>query len=209
MSVALTNFTGQLGLVDQLISIHGKLQNGRGRRHELDALHRAGVVLTVAAWQAYVEKIVAEALDIFDAEMRNPIAASPAWAVHTFQLRRAAILNAVKKFNTPDDVKVRDLFQDSFGFNPWPSWAWQQGRRQWTENETRRRTNIWVLVRHSIAHGFSLPNDVDWLKGLNGQARLTLGLLQECRKHFVYLVQQTDAAFAEHLIGVHNIARPW
>jgi hypothetical protein len=209
MSVALTNFTGQLLLVDQLISIHGKLQNGRGRRHELDALHRAGVVLTVAAWQAYVEKVVAEALDIINAEMRDPLAASPAWAVHTFQLRRAAILNAVKKFNTPDDVKVRDLFQDSFGFSPWPCWAWRQGPRQWTETETRNRTNIWLRVRHSIAHGFPLPGDVHWLNGSNGQARLTLGLLRECRKHFVYLTQQTDYAFASHLMLVHGIAHPW
>lgn len=56
MSNAQSKFMEQLGLVDQLITIHGKLQTGRGRRHEQDALHRAGVVLTVAAWQAYVEK---------------------------------------------------------------------------------------------------------------------------------------------------------
>lgn len=209
MSQSLANFTTQLGLVDQLISIHGSLQAGRGRRHEQDALHRAGVVLTVAAWQAYIEKIVAEALDIIDAEMRNPLAGSPQWAVHTFQLRRAAILNAVKKFNTPDDVKIRDLFQDSFGFSPWINWEWRQGRRQWTQAETRRRTNTWVLVRHSIAHGFPLPSDVDWLQGSNGQARLTLNLLQECRKHFVYLAERINHAFADHLMTAHGIARPW
>lgn len=209
MSIARGDFTSQLGLVDQLISIHGNLQNGRGRRHEQDALHRAGVVLTVASWQAYIEKVITEALDVINAEMRDPITASPSWAIHTFQLRRAEILNAVKKFNTPDDVRVRDLFQDSFGFSPWASWEWRQGRRQWTEKETRRRTNIWVLVRHSIAHGFSLPSDVEWLQGSNGQARLTLSLMEECRKHFVYLVQQTDNAFSDYLVAAHGIARPW
>ena len=208
MSKARSSFETQLGLVDQLIAIHGKLRAGRGRRYEQDALHRAGVVLTVAAWQAYVEKVIREALDLIDVQMRDPLAASPAWSIHIFQLRRSAILNAVKKFNTPDDVKVRDLFQDSFDFSPWPSWEWCQGRRQWNQSETRRRTNTWVLVRHSIAHGFELPGDVDWLQGDNGQARLTLNLLNECRKHFVFLVQQTDRAFAAHLMVSHGVALP-
>lgn len=209
MSQALNKLMKQLSLVDQLIEIHGKLQNGRGRRHEQDALHRAGVVLTVAAWQAYIEKLVGEALDIIDGEMRAPQLASPQWAIHTFQFGRTAILNAVKKFNTPDDVKVRDLLQEAFGFNPWASWEWRVGPRQWTVAETRRRTNSWVLVRHSIAHGFELPSDIDWLQGNNGQARLTLGLLMECRKHFVFLAAKTDAAFAAHLTAAHGIANPW
>lgn len=66
MSEARSSFETQLALVDQLIAIHGKLQAGRGRRYEQDALHRAGVVLTVAAWQAYVEKVIGEALDLID-----------------------------------------------------------------------------------------------------------------------------------------------
>ena len=35
-------FTELMGYVDQLIGIHGKLQQGKGRRHEQDAIHRAG-----------------------------------------------------------------------------------------------------------------------------------------------------------------------
>jgi hypothetical protein len=61
-SGSLGECTNLLGSVDQLIIIHGKLQQGRGRRHEQDAIHRAGVVLTVAAWQAYIEKVLTEAL---------------------------------------------------------------------------------------------------------------------------------------------------
>jgi hypothetical protein len=106
-------------------------------------------------------------------------------------------------------VRVRDLFRDSFDFNPWSAWEWRKGPRQWTEAETRRRTNTWVLVRHSIAHGFSLPSDVDWLQGENGSARLTLSLLKECRKHFIFLAERTDAAFRLHLTNAHGIANPW
>src|SRR5262245_3190451 len=94
--------------VEQLITIHGKLQQGRGRRHDQDALHRAGVVMTVAAWESYVEKIVLEALDVIEASAgvaagtAAPGAIVPAWARHSFALRRAEIAKGVKRFNTPD-----------------------------------------------------------------------------------------------------------
>lgn len=209
MSVALTKFTEQLLLVDQLISIHGKLQHGRGRRHEQDALHRAGVVLTVAAWQAYNEKVLLEAIDAIAASLQNPAAPAPNWSIQTFNMRRAQIASTVKKFNTPNDTNVRDLFRDSLGYNPWPSWEWRQSRRQWDVSEVRERTNTWVLVRHAIAHGFNLPTNVPWLRSVNGDARLTLGLLKECRSHFIHLTSKMDMAFSDYLVADHSVPRPW
>lgn len=89
MSAALMKFSEQLELVDQLITIHGNLQTGRGRRFEQDAIHRAGVVLTVAAWQAYNEKVLLEALDAFSANLQNPAAPAPSWALQASNMRRA------------------------------------------------------------------------------------------------------------------------
>jgi len=209
MSKALTRFSEQLLLVKQLISIHGKLQSGRGRRYEQDALHRAGVVLTVAAWQAYNEKVLLEAVDAIAANLHDPAVPAPSWAIQAFEMRRAQIATIVKKFNTPNDVNVRDLFRDTLGFNPWLSWEWRQGRRQWDVQEVRQRTNTWILVRHSIAHGFELPGNVPWLCGNNGAARLTLGLLKECKSHFVHLTSRMDAGFRDHLVVDYNLPRPW
>lgn len=205
MSHALTSFMNQLGLVDQLVTIHGRLQEGPGRRHQQDALHSAGVVMTVAAWQAYIEKVVAEAMDVIAEGFDQN---SPAWAVNAFNLRRAEVNVQIKKFLTPDDVKVRDLCQE-VGFNPWAHWAWNKGRRQWTSQDVRDRTNVWVRVRHSVAHGFELPNNVPWLRNAAGRARLTLGLLEECRRHFVHLAETTDEGFADHLVAEYHLDRPW
>ena len=107
----------QLGSVDQLIAIHGKIQAGPGRRHQLDALHQAGVAMTVAAWQAFIEKIVPEALDAIFLDLDDPAAVPPApnWAKNTFLMRRAAIDIQLKKFNTPNCDNVRDLFAAAFG----------------------------------------------------------------------------------------------
>jgi hypothetical protein len=210
-SVSHREFFGLLASVDQLIDMHERLQSGRGRRHKQDALHRAGVVLTVAAWQAYVEKILNEALDKVSDDLDNPPGgiASPNWAKHTFKMRRAAIRNNISKFNTPNSENVRTLLRDGVDFDPWPFWEYRTGPRQWSSAEVRTRTNKWVLVRHSVAHGFPLPGDVDWLQDDNGSPRLTLGLLKECRKHFVHLVNQTDSAFSAHLSAQHGIVAPW
>ena len=122
-------------------------------------------------------------------------------------MRRAQIEIAIKKFNTPNDVNVRDIFLESFGFNPWPVWVWQKGRRQWDSVEVRNRTSAWVLVRHSIAHGFDLPDKVQWLKGPSGECRLTLGLLKECRRHFLVIAKKTDAAFSDHFVRDFGLGR--
>lgn len=209
MSLALQSFKEQQELGDQLVTIHESLQTGRGRRHKQDALYRSGVVLTVAAWQAYVEKVITESFDAVARNMNDPASGTPSWAIQSFNLRKAQAMTLVRKFNTPDDVRVRDIFQDTIGFNPWPAWEWRQGPRQWDSGEVRRRTNGWVRIRHSVAHGFALPGDLAWLQGQNGVSRLTLGLLKECAKHFEHLATITDNAFDDHLaneFGLHGFA---
>ena len=206
MSIALASFRDQLIVVDQLIDIHRRLQTGRGRRHRQDALHAAGIVMTVAAWQAYVEKLLNEGLEKIGTDLNTP--GTPRWAIHNFNMRRAAIKNAIKKFNTPNDVNVRSLFSDALDFDPWLSWEWNQNRRHWSVAEVRRRTNAWVLIRHSVAHGFELPGDVVWIQR-NGRPRLTLGLLEECRRHFVHLAEKTDAGFGQFLVAHHQMPPPW
>jgi hypothetical protein len=213
-SNAIGHFQTLTGYVDQLITIHGRLQAGRGRRHQQDAIHRAGVVLVVAAWESYVEQVVLESISAIEIDAGvggavppgNPI---PNWARHVFASRRAEVTQVVKKFNTPSAVNVRDLLNETLEFQPWPHWAWHAGRRQWDQEEVRRRLNTWLDVRHSVAHGGPLPPDVPWLNDPQGRARLTLRLLVECKSLFSYVSQRTDAALRDHLIHHYHVAAPW
>ena len=204
-------FEGLLGSVDQLIIIHGKLQQGRGRRHEKDATHRAGVVLTVAAWQAYIEKVLNEGLLHIENHVTAPVggAAPPSWATSGFLVRKASIKKSIADFNTPNSENVRRLFKESLDFDPWPSWTWHVSRRNWNSHTFHVRTNDWLKIRHAIAHGFDLPHDMSWIQGDNGAARLTLRLLKECRKHFHFLASKTDQAFSDHLRDQHGLPAPW
>lgn len=210
-SVSFGKFEVLLGSVDQLIIIHGQLQQGRGRRHEQGAIHRAGVVLTVAAWQAYIEKILYEGLIHIETHITAHVGgvAPPSWATSGFLIRKVSIKKSIADFNTPNSENVIRLFKESLDFDPRPLWTWHVSRRNWDSTAFHNRTNQWLKIRHSISHGFDLPENLDWIKGNNGTARLTLGLLRECRKHFHYLAQKTDQAFSNHLRNVHGVPAPW
>jgi hypothetical protein len=87
------NFTALMSYVDQLVGIHAKLQQGKGRRHEQDAIHRAGVVMVVAAWEGYVEQVLLEAFAAIEKDAglgaaAPGAAAVPNWARHAFGIRR-------------------------------------------------------------------------------------------------------------------------
>lgn len=204
-------FAGQLELVNQLISVHGQVQQGRGRRHQQDAIHRAGVVMTVAAWQAYLEKISLEFIEVVENSLDHPAdgIAPPDWAKLILQTRKTAAKQEIGRFNTPNCQNARSLLKNITGFDPWPIWEWHQGPRQWNGHDTRIRTDAWVRIRHTIAHGYELPADLDFLLGQNGQPRLTLKLLQECVKHFKHLVRLSDQGVSTFLADTHAIDTGW
>jgi hypothetical protein len=213
-SSALNNFTSMIGHVDQLVTIHAKLQQGPGRRHEQDAIHRAGVVMIVAAWEAYVEQVLLEALEVIEQDAGiGPAGTSsagvPRWVPHAFGLRKTELANLVKRFNTPNAKNVRDLLLEGLSFNPWRHWSWSAPRRQWGEQEMRAEVDGWLDVRHSVAHGAALPVDFATIMDRNGRARLTLPLLKQCKAFFAHTVAQTDAALGAFLRSDHGVSTSW
>lgn len=205
-SKASKEFESLLKSVDQIIAIHRKLQTGAGRRYEQEALHHAGVVMTVAAWQAYIEKVSYETLDWIESLILyiDNGSAAPAWARSTFYMRKPAVSQAIGALNTPNSDNVRKLLKTSFGYDPFLDWSWSAGLRNWTPTQFCDRTNQWLRVRHTIAHGVPLPDNLPWIKGANGTARLNLTLLLDCRRHFEKLVELTDAGLSQHLRTEHG-----
>lgn len=208
-SSALRNFDELMASVDQLIAIHARIQSGRGRRHRQEAIHRAGVVLTVAAWQTYVEKVALEALAQIERgiEVDEHGDPTPVWVRASFRFRKPAVSKTVGDFNTPNSQNVWRLFDWSFGFDPRPHWVWDSPRRHWSTQQFSNRTDDWLRIRHSIAHGNTLPNNLAWIQNNSGTARLTLSLLQECQRHFRELVRRTDRAFIRFLRREYRIRR--
>lgn len=195
--------------VDQLVAIHARIQSGRGRRHRQDAIHRAGVVLTVAAWQAYNEKVALEALERIERQIQtdeqgNP---TPMWVRASFKFRKPSVTKAVGDFNTPNSPNVTRLFVSSFGFDPRPFWVWESPRRRWDSHMFIQRTDDWLRIRHTIAHGNDLPDNLPWIRNGAGTPRLNLVLLKECQRHFKELARRTDRACMRFLRLEYGIRR--
>ena len=189
--------------VQQLIDIHAHLQSGRGRRYRQDSIHRAGVVLTVAAWESYVEAVIREAFVAI-----SPPAGAPAHAVCVHRLAQVTANKQAADLNTPNAENIRRIMQDTVGFDPWSAWSWSAPRRRWASNQIVERLNSWLKIRHTVAHGSDLPQ-FNWIRSPQGRYRLNLVLLRECRSFFNHLVEQTDAGLGRFLAMAYPGVLTW
>lgn len=126
-------------------------QQGQGRRHRQPSLHRAAVVLTVGAWQAFVQDTAAAILS----GLRVP-ATHQGYAL--YNLVKAATSSAGGRFNTPNARNTVLLFAN-VGFDPEPAWTFTIGQppRAYATSDVRQEIDGWLDVRHKIAHGSQLP----------------------------------------------------
>lgn len=126
-------------------------QDGRGRRHRQPSLHRAGVVLTVGAWQAFAQD-TAEAI-LSDLTVPHGHQGRP-----LYNLVKASTKAAIGRFNTPNARNTIVLF-DNVGFSPSSSWTFTLGTpsRSYSQQDVREEIDGWLAVRHRIAHGAMLP----------------------------------------------------
>ena len=107
---ALAEFERAMHDPRNLVEIHKALNPNRGRRWAEPTINRGIVVLTVAAWQAFVEDLTIAVLYT----MRRNVAGQPNLAGQ-FQLVEAASRNAVHRLNTPmcSMCSARLLMSDS------------------------------------------------------------------------------------------------
>lgn len=176
----------------QLVIIHRKLQQGRGRRTLELSLNRAIIVLTVAAWQAYVEAL---ARAIFDSLGPPTDVTTPGRTLAAiWEGRRAEVENMIDRYSTPNADNTLGLFR-AVGFHPEDSWTWGQGHGEMKPGQIKDRLNRWVSIRHSIAHGSELPPAAEMLVTKN-KSGLTIRLKDaEACLHFVErTAEATDVA---------------
>jgi hypothetical protein len=164
--------------------------------------------LIVAAWQAYIEKLSLETLDLIEQSIVNRRKPAPAWIRSAFYFRSPAVRQSIGALNTPNSENVVKLLEFSFGLNPKSYWTWT-GRRTWSAQEFCNRTNEWLRIRHTIAHGNGLPDNLTWLKNDSGTARLNLNLLKEAKRHFEKLASLTDKAMCDHLNNQYAVKCRW
>jgi hypothetical protein len=151
----------------------------------LASLNRAAVVITVSAWESYVEELMRESLRaLYPAA--PPLGHWPALS--------AFVLGEVGRFHTPNAQNVANLIQRCLGLpNVRASWGWRNCTSAQAENLLDQALNL----RHQIAHGVNPRPAIDnrysnWLPGF-------VRRLARC----------ADNAVRNHLVTIHALENPW
>lgn len=170
----------------ELDTIHTQLRTGLpGRQYGLASLNRAAVVISVSAWESYVEELMREALQALR-PAAHPLGNWPALS--------AFILGELGRFNTPNAQNVANVINRCLGLaDVRNSWGW----RNCTQAQAEALLDEALTHRHEIAHGVN-PRPVihnaysNWLPGF-----------------MLRLARCTDQAVRIQLTTAHGLANPW
>ena len=173
------NFISNLEEVDRLSEIHSEVVTpGPGRKHAVEILHKSGIVLLVACWEAYVEDLAKTALiymidnaknhKVFPDNVLERIGsthqgkkawglAGDGWKNILKDNYEGVLAKTTGKLNTPKAEQVDELFLKVIGLDNISSkWAWK-GR---SAKKSREELNKLITLRGSIAHRVSATKAV-------------------------------------------------
>jgi hypothetical protein len=159
----------------------------------------AALAVYVAAWEGYVERLISN----FFHESIDP---SDARFVSLHQLLAALASKAADRFHTPNWENSRSLLAEYTAYDPINDWIWPQ--KSMPGHQVRERLNEILRVRHSFAHGFSMPSFA-WNTSASGEVRLTAQTVREIEAFFVNLVDRTDDGMKRHLLTLYNSSLTW
>jgi hypothetical protein len=168
-------------------------------QHKSACLHASWAML-VAAWEAYLERLIREVQQIIADPSHAKLSA-------VLALLKLITENEVKRFNTPNSENSRNLLYQHTGYDPINDWQWAKAGLSGIQ--TRNRLDEILRVRHSFAHGFPIPTNIAWVKNRNTLGRLNVGTLKSVDGFLSNLVKQTDVGMSRHLIAVFGSAPSW
>jgi RiboL-PSP-HEPN len=202
--------------VKQLLRLHTMIGgSGTGRRHGLEVLNKAAIVLITAFWEAYCEDLAAEGLqhllahsasaDKLPLRLRKQLAGEIKKATHELEMWKLAgdgwktyLSQRLKRLsdernrglNTPKPHQLDELFEMALGIDKISDrWSWKGA----SATRTKKNLNDFVELRGSIAHRGKDSESVT-RKQVTDYRRL-VGRLAEKTDETVnqYVFQQTGA----------------
>ncbi len=175
-----------LGDTEELKDAHSQLKTGNpGRQYGLGALNRAVIVLSVSAWESYLEQLIREAL----LACRPQAPPTGLWSA----LNEFCIVQ-VKRFHTPNANNVKELFLNTLGLADIRSaWVW----RNLTQQQAIAKLDDALQFRLMIAHG------------VNPRPTIHHRYASVLPDFIVRLARATDDATRAHLGAMFGIQNPW
>lgn len=161
--------------------------------------YHASLAASVAAWDAYINNLVKE----FFSVTTDPLL-TKYHHVHNLLLNLTDV--ALKKFNTPNWENSRNFLVIHTGYDPINDWVWLS--KGMATVHVQERLNQILKVRHSFAHGFSIPA-FPWTQSPSGKIRLTSKGLIEVEAFLSHLVRQTDKGINSHICNIFHVTPSW
>ncbi len=179
-SVTINRLRARLNDARRLVEIHGECTGpGRGRRHGYDALNRSAIILSVAAWEGFVEDLLSAAVasiarnasgpsrlpqNVRDAMIAslhqqggwgtlNEKTKNGIWALAGRGWRNVYLHYSKEKvsaLNTPDYEKTKKLYSSVVGL---ADFARRWKTRRWQAKKYISELEKLLRLRHRIAHG--------------------------------------------------------
>ncbi|MBE3705408.1 hypothetical protein HJ207_23360 [Vibrio parahaemolyticus] len=140
MSPAKNDFELAISDSEELTACYDSLNYCDSASRPPEVLKRASLIMTLTAWETYVEDIVTELIN----NKYGMVMGSQIGNVITGRLNEH-----LKTFNNPDSKKTKDLFQEFFGLDVTESWVWGNFH---TAKDTRTALNSWLRKRGEAVH---------------------------------------------------------
>lgn len=175
----MANFISNVKEVDHLSDIYAAVAPpGPGRKHKVAVLHKSGIVLLVACWEAFVEDLAGNGLafviqhapdhSLIPEDVRERIAnrlqgkrawdlAGDGWKQACRDHLKEVLARTIGNLNTPKTAQVDEVFEKVLGLRQISSkWSWR-GR---STRATNNALDELVSLRGSIAHRVSAARNV-------------------------------------------------
>jgi hypothetical protein len=156
-------------------------------RKRNDLLH-ASLAAYVANWDSYVNSVVREFVSVISNTL------SPEYAA-AHGIMSGFVEKSLKKFNTPNWDNSRSLLIECTGFDPFADWIWPRAKMR--SLDVQNYLNEILKVRHSFAHGLSIPS-YSWTTTAGGRNQLNSTSLLRIEKFLTHMVKVTDRGLSAH-----------
>ncbi|BAJ01317.1 HEPN domain-containing protein [Shewanella violacea] len=173
MSKAKDNFENAIQDSERILQAYDQLNQIEGREREPEELKRAALIMTLTAWETYVEDIIEERLT---ADLRT-LEGSKVASFITSTLERE-----LRYFHTPNSKNTKGMFERYLHLDVTEAWTWIDGDAE----QVKSKLNQWIKKRGEAVHRSVSDKQAAHL--VNRQD------MNKCLTFFKKLVETTNSA---------------
>lgn len=176
MSISLQNFKIAINDAEELMRCFDSI-NKSGADSAPEVLKRATLIMTLTAWETYVEDKVTELFNSKFGVLKG---------CHLGDYLSEQISLRLKTFHNPDSLKTKKIFKEFFGVDVTERWIWNNYN---DPDQVRSTLNKWIKKRGEAVHRAQID--------LTKPHIIKRDELDKCLRFFSELADATDKALAD------------